>query len=546
MNTKHIFRIIFIFFIFALLSLIAGVTLFHLQIRQHHFFIDLAQRQYTLKIVSTPERGIIYDKNNTLLSSNKEGVAAFIIPRTLQQPTEVLAFLSEHFPQAVARYEKNKDSYFCYVKRGLSEYEEQLIKNSHLSDIQLLKEPRRIYHVPESLTITGITNRDNEGLFGLEWLYNKELTGTPSEYTLEKDAHSHYFSSTKKELTEGTVATSLHTTLDAQLQRIAQEELTKKAEEFHAQEGGLLIMDPQTGEILAAATYPHFELNALTELDMRTTKNNCFTQCYEFGSVCKAFTALAALEEKIVTPDEIIDCHNTKLAYFKKRKITTVTPQGKVTFEEVIQHSNNIGIAKVAFRLQERLYDYLKKLGFGQKTGVHFPGQQYGFINPPNNWSAHSIISLSYGYEMSATLSQIVRAFAVFANNGRLVTPHIIKQKTCPLYPQVASDETIQIMRTILQKTSSKGTGRYGNIPGYTVLAKTGTANFLVNGKYDPDKKIYCFAVIIEHGEYKRVIGCYLKDTSHKRSYASTIVAPLCRTVMEKMIIHEHQIISSF
>ena len=546
MNTKHIFRIIFIFFVFALLSLIAGTTLFHLQIRQHHFFIDLAKRQYTLKIVSTPERGIIYDRNNTLLSSNKDGIAAFITPRTVQKPAELLTFLSQHFPQAAVRYEKNRDSFFCYIKRGLSDYEELLIKNSNLIDIQLLKEPRRIYHLPESLTVTGITNRDNEGLFGLEWIYNKELTGTPSEYTLEKDARSHYFSSTKKELSEGTIATSLHTTLDAQLQRIAQEELTKKAVEYDAQEGGLLIMNPQTGEILAAATYPNFELDASTELDMRTTKNNCFTQCYEFGSVCKAFTALAALEEEVVTPDEIIDCHNTKLAYFKKRKITTVIPQGKVTFEEVIQHSNNIGIAKIAFRLQEKLYDYLALLGFGKKTGLHFPGQQNGFINPPGNWSAHSIISLSYGYEMSATLLQIVRAFSVFANNGRLVTPHIIKQDACPFYPQVASDKTIETMRTILQKTSTAGTARYANIPGYKVLGKTGTANFLVNGKYDPDKKIYCFVVIIERENYKRIIGSYLKDTSHKQSYASTIVAPLCRTVMEKMIIHEHQIISSF
>lgn len=546
MSKPYIFRITFIFLIFTLLSLAASFTLFHLQIRQHHFFIDLAQRQYTLKITTTPERGCIYDRNNELLSSNKDGFAAFIVPRALEQPHELQHFLSAHFPQALSRYEKNKTAHFCYIKRGLSHYEEILIKKSELSDIKLLKEPRRVYHILESLTITGITNRDNEGLFGLEWLYNKELTGTPSEYMLEKDAHAQHFSSTKTEIAQGTNPISLHTTIDSRLQQIAQEELSHKAEEFKAQEGALLIMNPETGEILAAATYPNFNLNDTTELDMRSTKNNCFTQSYEFGSVCKAFTALAALEEKVVTPDEIIDCHNSKLAYFKKRKITTTIAQGKVPFVEVIQFSNNIGIAKVASRLQERLYDYLTTLGFGQKTGLQFPGEQYGFINPPKQWSAHSIISLSYGYEMSATLLQIVRGFCVFANNGRLVTPHIIKEDECHIYPQVASSETIETMRAILQKTAQSGTGRYGNIKGYTIFSKTGTANFLVNGKYDPDKKIYCFVVIVEKGSYKRIIGAYLKDTYHTTSYASTIVAPLCKTVMEKMIIHEHQIIASF
>lgn len=546
MNRSDTLRIVFIFCIFVAMSIAALFTLFSLQIRQHHFFIDLAQKQYTLKITSTPERGCIYDRNNTFLSSNKDGCAAFITPKNLQNPEGVTTFLATHFPQALTRYENNKEAHFCYIKRGLSEYEEELIKNSGLTDIQLLKEPKRVYHVPEALTITGITNRDNEGLFGFEWSHNKQLTGTPSEYTLQKDARSHYFSSTRTEVLNGTAAEDIHTTLDAQLQRIAQEELTKKAESCSAQEGGLLIMNPETGEILAAATYPHFELNTITSVDMRTTKNNCFTQVYEFGSVCKAFTALAALEEKVVTADEVIDCHNTKLAYFKKRKITTVTPQGKVTFAEIIQHSNNIGIAKVAFRLQERLYDYFKLFGFGQKTGLSFPGQQYGFINPPEKWSAHSIISLSYGYEMSATLLQLVRAFSMFANGGRLVTPHILTSPICEFSPQIVSTEALTTMRTILEETTRKGSARYAYIPGYTILAKTGTANFLVDGFYDEDKKIYCFLVIIEKGTYKRIIGAYLKDTAHKQSYASTVVAPMCKAVMEKMVIHEHQIISSF
>lgn len=546
MNKRNVVRIGFIFSLFFILFIIESFTLFYLQIYQHHFFIDLAQRQYTLKITSTPERGCIYDRHSTLLASNKEGITAFIIPKRIEHKETLLPFLEIHFPSAFERYKNNPEGQFCYIKRGLSDKEEQLIKEAQLSDIQFIKEPQRMYHLPEALTLTGITNRENLGLFGLEWLYNKELTGTPSEYTLERDARSHYFSSTKKDISTGNDSQTIYTTIDAQLQRIAQEELTKKALECSAQEGALLIMNPETGEILAAATYPAFDKDNTTDFDMRTTKNNCFTQCYEFGSVCKAFTAVAALEEKVVTPDELIDCHNTKLAYFKKRKISTVIPLGKATFEEVIQHSNNIGIAKVAYRLQERLYDYLKLLGLGQKTGLNFPGQQCGFVNPPDKWSAHSIISLSYGYEMSASLLQIMRAFCIFSNGGHLITPHIIKQESYPQGPEIISQKTIDSMRTILQKTSQAGTGKYANIPGYTILNKTGTANFLVDGKYDPDKKIYCYAGLLEKGNYKRAIAGYLKDTSHKGSYSSTVIAPLCKTVMEKMVIQEHQITSSF
>lgn len=541
MNKPYALRVPLIFVCFLSVGIYALWQLFSLQIYQHDFYTQLAYKQRTLTLTRYPDRGLIYDRNGIALCNNKETVAACIEPKKIIEKDRLLTFLQKHFESAYERYLHNPAASFLYIKRNLTEEEIDTITHAQLPDIHLIQETTRSYYTPEVVSITGITSREQEGLFGLEWLYNKELKGTPSITVFEKDAHSHFFSTT--EHTQETTA-PLYTTIDAHLQQIVQEELNNAATACNAQEGALIIMNPETGEILASASYPTYQFNSENN-DTRCTKNNCFSECYEFGSVMKSFTALAALEEEVVTPDEVINCHNTKEAYIKNRLIRTVHAQGYVTFSEIIQHSNNIGIAIVAYRLYEKLYDYYKLFGFGSNVSSIFPGQQKGFVNPPSHWSAHSIISLSYGYEITATLVQLVRAFSLFANDGHLITPHIIKQTECMMSPKIVSSKSINESRSILEKTTTHGTARRAHIPGYTILSKTGTANLLVNGKYEDDKRIYSYVGLLEKGTYKRATGLYLKNTSHTHAYASTVVTPVCKNVMEKMVIHEHQISSN-
>jgi cell division protein FtsI (penicillin-binding protein 3) len=536
-------RTVFIFFLFTCLFTLALVNLFYLQIRRHSFFIDLGNKQYQTTISVHPPRALIYDRNNKPLALNKDSLAAFILPKQLKEPALLKQFLQTHFPAAAQRLRKKPQSNFLYIKRKLTPEEIELIKASNLADLNILKERNRFYPIESAGSITGITNIDNNGLFGIELLYDQQLTGTPTTTLLQRDARSGHFYFSKETKETGTEGTSVKLTIDGDLQFLVQEELNAQAEKFQVKEGAAVVMNPETGEILAMATYPTFDPHDTRELEIVSTKNTALTEQYEFGSAIKAFTALAALEEEVVEPGEMIDCQNTRTAYVEGRRINNWEAQGSLTFEDVIVRSNNIGIAKVAKRLDTKLYDHFKRLGFDTKTGINFPGEQSGFINPPENWSKQSIISLSYGYEVSPTLLQMTRAFSVFLNNGYLMQPKLILepevyQKTPE---KIYSDESISTMRRILERTTSKqGTAKYAAIKGYTTFGKTSTANLIVNGKYDETKNMYGFLGGVEKGNYKRVIGCFLKESPRKNLFASTVAAPLFRKIVEKLLIHSH------
>jgi cell division protein FtsI/penicillin-binding protein 2 len=339
------------------------------------------------------------------------------------------------------------------------------------------------------------------------------------------------------------------------LQFLAHEILAETVEKFNAKEGAVIIMDPETGHILAMTNIPTFNPNNFKDSDIGITKNRAVTETYELGSVFKICSALAALEEGVVTPEELIDCKNTKTAYIDGRKINTTHEAGVIPFEEVIATSNNIGIAQVAQRLGAKLYDHYRHLGFGIKTGIPFPGENKGFINPPHQWSKQSIISLSYGYEVSANLLQLARAFSIIGNGGYWVDPqlvidpkHILSSTQCVSKEQnerthkgkkLYSDASIEIVQNMLEKTTAKGTARKAHIQGYRVMCKTGTANMLENGQYNPDRNIFTCAGIIQKDSYKKVIVVFIKEAAQKDLYASTVAAPLFEQIAEKILIKD-------
>ncbi len=541
MNIANKLRSVSVFFIFVLLFCTALIHLYGLQIRQHTFFSDLAHRQYYLTLTTYPPRALIFDRNGIPLTLNKESLSAFLMPHQIKNKPQLTEFLKNHFPGALTRLAEKQTSYFMYVKRRLSPEEEQLIKESNIEDIHFLYEPSRFYPLEATASITGITNTDNRGLFGIEHFCDTQLAGTPTTTVLEKDARSGLFYFAKQTTKEGTDGIPVHLTIDSNLQFLVQEELFAAIQKYQATQGGAVVMDPLSGDILAMATYPTFDPNHTQSLTPEITKNVALTEAYEFGSGFKAFFALAALEEKIAESDEIIDCENRKTTYVEGRKVNTVDSSiaGLLTFSEVIQKSNNIGVAKVAKRLGAPLYDHYKKMGFGTKTGITFPGEHGGFLMHPDKWSKQSVISLSYGYEVTATLVQLATAFCLFSNDGHRVMPHLIKGGSTGLKEKLYSTEAIDTMRMILQETALKGTARYAQVNGYITLGKTSTANLLDHGVYNPNKNLYGFVGAIEKGPYKRVIACFLKESPRHNLYAATVAAPLFERIAERTIMHE-------
>ncbi len=532
-----------IFFSFCSLYLIIIFNLFLIQIWNNTFFSTLGAHQYQVTITQLPPRASIVDRTaKHYLAINKECVSAFIIPNQLKHKDEVTAFLQNHFPNAYQQFLEKEKKAFMYVKRRLSQDEINSIQSLNSSDIHLLHESSRFYPLACTAPLIGFTDIDNKGLAGIELQCNHHLAGKPTTFCLEKDARSgcFYF---KKELKEaGMQSKSIQLTIDSNLQFLVDEELAATMQQYHAREGTVIIMNPNNGEILALVSRPYNDPNS-GSFDVANIKPRTITESYERGSVMKVFTALAALEEQIVTPDEIIDCKNSKTCKIDGRTINTLRAHGCIPFTNVIAFSNNIGIAQVAKRLNEKLYDHYTRIGFGKKTGITLPGEQKGFVNHPSNWSKQSIISLSYGYEISSTLLQLACAFCMIANNGSPVEPKIIKNDQAhtakePIY----ATNTIATIRDILRKTSQYGTGKRFQIKGYDVMSKTGTANLLVNGAYDQNKNIFTCASIIEKDTYQRVIVSCIKEVNIPNAHADTVAVPLQKKIAEKMIIHERMV----
>lgn len=534
-------RSVIIFFFFCFCYAIVIGNLIYLQLIQHSFFAQLGEKQYHVSITSLPPRGIILDRSgNNFLAINKDTLAAFILPRQLDNRAQLEKFLAKYFPQALDRLKKHPNAHFLYVQRKLTPQQLSLITHNGIIDIKFLNEPSRFYPLPSAASLLGITDIDNKGLFGLELQFDKQLAGTPNTVILEKDARSGHFYFKKETMQEGANAQTLQLTIDSDLQFLAHEALAETIEKFQAKEGAVIILDPLTGDILVMTNMPTFDPNNFQDTDPALTKNTTITEVYELGSVFKIFSALAALEEGVVTPEELIDCKNTKTTFIDGRKINTVIEAGIIPFEEVIAQSNNIGIAQVAQRVGNKLYDYYSKLGFGKKSGIPFPGENKGFINPPHKWSKQSIISLSYGYEVSANLLQLARAFAIIANGGYWIDPRItVNQPITPLTEKMYSDNSIAIIQNMLEKTTAQGTARKAHIKGYRVMCKTGTANLLENGHYNPDRNIFTCAGIVEKDDYKKVIVVFIKEVAQKDLYASGVAAPLFEQIAEKILIKD-------
>jgi cell division protein FtsI/penicillin-binding protein 2 len=530
-----------LFLLFTFSYIVIGIHLYRIQIKQHDFYHKLAQQQYHVTITQQPPRGHIIDRTGkNFLAMNKDYVSAFILPTRITDYAQTNKFLKKYFPDACKRLEKNKHKHFLFIKRRLSLDEQNLIKQNNCADIFLLSEPGRYYPLPSATPVIGTTDIDNKGLSGIELIYNHILAGQPTTYHLEKDARSGYYYFKKETTVTGDNGQAIQLTIDADLQFLLQDVVRASVEKFNAQCGSVIIMNPKNGEIISMISYPYLDNNNAHGNLIDLYKNTIVTDAYELGSVIKVCAGLAALEEGVVEPDELIDCKNTKTTIIDGRIINTVKEHGIIPFTDVIAYSNNIGIALVAKRLGTSLYHHYKQLGFGAKTGIEFPGENPGFVNPPEKWSKQSIISLSYGYEISATLLQLACAFCTIATGYSIKPKLLVKNDQNNFSPiMVYSDHNRAIIKNILERTTLYGTARRAAIKGYKIMCKTGTANMLINGKYNTEKNLYTCAGIVEKDDYQRVIVTFIKEAKQKNIFASTVAVPLFENVAQCMLIHD-------
>lgn len=384
------------------------------------------------------------------------------------------------------RLEGKKD--FVYIRRRATPGEAQRVAAMKLEGIGFMKESRRYYPNRElASSLIGFVDAKNHGVGGLELVHNRAVTGTAGSLIVQQDAERNVLSARLQQAP--TAGVSLELTIDARLQFIAERELRQAVETHRAEGGTVVMMDPNTGEILALVSEPHFNPNDSSHVDRLSRVNRAVETIYEPGSTFKTITAAAALEEGVISPSDMVDA-TMPCRFGTAKAITDVHPIGVVPFETVFAKSSNCGTARVAVQRlgTERLMRYVKRFGFGVRATRDFPAESSGITMAVKDVREHDLARIAIGYTVAVTPLQMAAAMSAVANGGELLKPRIVRATiaggvrtptTRELVRRAISTRTSARLTTMMEAVVESGTARAARIQGYTLAAKTGTARKL-------------------------------------------------------------------
>jgi len=484
-------------FLFLWCGLI-GLRLIQLQILRYGDWVQRAQRQQQRSIPVSPRRGIIYDRNGHELAMSITVDSVFAVPSEIPDPENTAGLLARVLRtdprEMVARLKASHS--FAWIARKVDADTSQRIRAMNLRGIYFQKEPKRFYPKRELAAQTiGYVGLDDEGLGGIEHAFDAPLRGTPGKMLISMDARRKWFGRVERQPDPGD---NVVLTIDEKIQYIVEKELEQAMHDTRAEAGTIVVQNPRTGEVLALANRPTFNPNIYKDVATSALKNRAVSDIYEPGSVFKIVTYSSAVEEKLVHPEDPIDCQGGVINVGGIR-IHDLHKMGVVPIKEALAHSSDVAAVKVGMRVgDQRFYSYIRGFGFGQQTGIELPGETRGMTKPVARWSKVSIGAMSIGQEIGVTALQLASMVSAIANDGVYTAPRIVagvlpprrtpQTVTFQRPPQhrVVSTLTAAQMKKMLEGVVLFGTGRRAILDGYTSAGKTGTAQ-----KVDPNTGTY-------------------------------------------------------
>jgi cell division protein FtsI (penicillin-binding protein 3) len=535
--------------VFILWTVGIEARLVYLQVIAHADMTARANRQQLKTITPPAKRGEILDRNGKVLAYSVDAETIAADPSEVEHPEETARAVCAALDECTAEKLKHitarlkRRSQFEYLERQVSPNAARRVRALGLSGITLYKESRRYYPKKElGAHILGYVGIDNVGLAGLESAYDSRIRGKEGRILLHIDSKQR--ARAAREERPATAGDTLEITIDQYLQHIAERELRLGVEEFNAAGGTAIVMQPQTGEILALANWPTFNPNAFREANELARKNRAIQDTYEPGSTFKLVTASAAFEENVLHATDLIDCAPGYYTFPGRKPIRDVHPYGLLSFEDVIVKSSNVGAIKAGLKIgPERLGRYIHRFGFGQTLSPDFRGESAGIVWNPARLDASGLGSVSMGYQISVTPLQMVTAVSSVANGGTLIEPRIVRAfirdgRREPVTPkpvrQTVTPETAATMTAIMESVVERGTATAAQIEGYTVAGKTGTAAKLVNGRYsDYDYNVSFVGFVPSRKPALAVI--VMIDSPHGKvtAYGGTVAAPIFKRIAE-------------
>ena len=495
--------IICIMFLVLFIALISRA--FQLQVLSGKKLKTLAQRQHTTVLQLPPERGVIYDRNGEKLAVSIMADSVCADPSKIADPVRAsgqVAGILNLDSQAVFKKISHPKS-FCWLARKISSEQAAVVENANIEGIFLVKEPKRFYPNGElAAHLLGFVGMDAGGLEGLERKYDESLKGKPEKLAWARDAKGKkLFLRVEKSETKKDESINLVLTIDSRIQYLVETNLKEAVLDKGAKGGLAIVMDPKTGEILALANQLGFNPNNVEGLKPERWRNHAIADYYDPGSTFKPFLVAGAMEEKIVRETDKFFCENGNYK-IANRVIHEANKKrhGTLMVKEILKYSSNIGSAKIAQKMgKEKFYDYIKKFGFGEKTGIDLPGESAGSVRPVKNWVPVDTAMIGFGQGVSVTAIQLITAVSAIANNGVLMKPYIVRgiadndNRLVKLYTptvvrKVISPDVAKRMTAMLTEVvdAPDGTGKNAKIVNVAVAGKTGTSQ-----KFDSTRGVY-------------------------------------------------------
>ena len=536
--------------LFAFLLLVARSL--QIQFFQRQEWGDFANKQIQRNLPLEPRRGDIYDRNDQELAVSIEMESLAVNPRIIENPTATARQLSKviQIPAVSLDKKLRQERAFVWLKHYLSPRQADAVRALGLKGIHFVKENRRYYpNVELAGQVIGFVGLDHIGLEGLEVAQDLLLRGHAGTLPGAKDARGQIIFTHGLPDESRPLGYSIRLTLDQRIQYIAERELKRTVKEFGAKSAMTVVMEPQSGEILAMAVIPTFNPNLFSSYGPSVWRNRAVTDAFEPGSTFKVFLAAAALEEGLVDPNDLFYCEQGKYRILN-HTVHDLKKFGWLSLAQILRFSSNIGAVKIGEKLgQNRYYHYIRAFGFGAPTSIGLSGETSGLIRSPDEWSPVDLAAASFGQSISVSAIQLATALGAIANDGLLMRPLLIKEVLDGQGQVVSRNKPVTVRRVISADTARKmkgllaavlkpdGTGSRAALAQYQAAGKTGTAqkSNRQNGGYADDRCTASFVGFAPVTDPKILVVVVVNEPQ-KGFHGGVVAAPTFRRIAQQAL----------
>ncbi|UZD55621.1 peptidoglycan D,D-transpeptidase FtsI family protein [Caldimonas aquatica] len=504
---------------------------------------DFYQRQGEIRYARTltlpANRGRIIDRNGLILATSVPAPSIWVIPKDLEAGRAEKRELARLLGMTVAELERrlSDNPNFVWLKRQVDESVAEQVKKLGVKGVHQVREYKRKYPEGEAAAhVVGFTNVEDRGQEGIELAFQNELAGRDGTRRVIKDRLGRVVEDLGESVNP-VDGRDIELSIDSKVQFFAYQRLRDAVAQHKAKAGSVVVLDAQTGEVLALANYPSYSPDNRQNLTGAQLRNRALTDTFEPGSTMKPFIAALALESGRVRPDTVI---HTAPGYLQitGSTIRDAHPHNALTVAEVIQKSSNVGTVKMAMQMQPReMWELFTEIGLGQRPQLRFPGVVSGRLRPYKSWRPIEQATMSYGYGLSVSLFQLARAYTVFARDGELIPVSITKNPEPTGGIRVFSPETAQAVRRMLQMAAGPGgTAPKAQTVGYSVGGKTGTAHKQEGRGYAGNKYRSWFVGLAPVEKPRIVVAVMIDEPSNGKYYGGDVAAPVFSEVVQQTL----------